>query len=102
MRCAERGFQILARAVAREEKAASEQLAPGRKIDRATLALCVGRARPSQVVQGWISQVWTLLPANPQPAQVFERGVGVRAPAAVRVKVFHAHDECPAGVARSL
>ncbi len=92
MRRAQRGFKILARAAAGIEIAAPQQPAPGRQIDGPPLALHVGRKRPALVR--------ALLPANAQPAQVFERGFGINGLAALRVQVFHAHDQraaCLAG-----
>src|ERR1035437_2579451 len=89
MRRAERGFQVLARTATREEKAAPEQLSTCVQIEGLATALLVGSKRPAKV--------WAFLPANSQPAQVFECGVGVLGAAAVRVQVFHAHDQRAGG-----
>ena len=90
----ERSGQVLARAAAREEKSAAHELAPRVEIKSPAASLRIGRIRPTLI--------WPFLPANSQPAQVFNGGLGKIDAAAIGVQVFHAHDERAARVTRPL
>src|ERR1035437_9626682 len=94
MRRAQCGFEVFARTAAREEKALAQQLAPRFEIDVAPLALDIGRE--------WATLVRSFLPANAEPAQVVISGVCIQAAAAIRIKIFHAHHQRAACVARPL
>jgi hypothetical protein len=71
-----------------------QQPAPGCEIDAAPFALQVGRIRPAFVR--------SLVPADAQPAQIFERGIGVDGAAALAVEVLHAHHQRTARLANAL
>ena len=85
MRRADGGGKVFAGTATGIEIAAPEQPAPGGKIDGPPLALHIGGERTALVR--------SLEPANSQPTEVFKRGLGIDGLAAVRIKVFHAHDE---------
>jgi hypothetical protein len=94
MRRADSGFKIFPRTATREEVAAMEELAPGGEIDGAAAALLIGSK--------WAAFVWPLVPANSEPAKIFESSISVGGPAAIGIEVFHAHDERTAGSTRAL
>ena len=91
---AQRGSQVLARAATRIKEAAVDQLAPYGHVGFVPLALHVRLERPTDVR--------ALLPGQAQPAQIFQRGIGVLGSAAFAVQVFHAQNEFAACSLRSL
>src|SRR5277367_3561707 len=93
MRRAQRRFEIPARATARKDVAAVEQPAPCFYIERAPLALRVGRIRPALFRP--------LEPADAERAHVLPRVLGVDALAASRAHLSYAQDQRAADRARA-
>src|SRR5580658_9351180 len=90
----EGSLKIFAGAAARIEMATPKQPAPGGKVEGPSAALHIWSKRPALVRP--------LLPADPEPAQIFECGFGKHRFTALRVQVFHAHHECATRIARPL
>src|SRR5471030_2669790 len=61
-------------------------------IDRGTLRLTVWTAR--------VLTVWPGVPGKPEPVQVGDQSLGVRLLAPLRIGIFDAQQEAPAGAAR--
>jgi len=89
-----RCLEIPARAPARVEITVAQQLSKCVEINLMAAALCV-RCKRSSVV-------WTLVPADSQPSQVFDRGICINSAAAVGIEVFHAQDQHSSGIACAL
>ena len=70
------------------------QVAPGREIVRAALALCVGTVGAAAV--------GAFGPAESQPAEVFDHGLGELGEGALGVEIFVAEDEGAVMVAGAL
>src|ERR1700758_3304423 len=94
MRRCERTLQVFARASAGKQEPAIAKFAPGVEIESAAFALHV-RSEGAAFVR-------TLMPADPQPAQVIERGICIHCSTAVGIEIFHAHDQGAACVPRPL
>jgi hypothetical protein len=83
------------------EASGGEKLSPGGEVVVAALALRVGSERTARAGTQIGSEVRAFLPADAEPAQVFDHGDGVVGAGAVRVEVFVAKDERAAGLERA-